>query len=361
MLRSVRFGLVAFSLASVVVALDLAACSGDSANAVGAAAAPDGSSPVPDSSAAVDGSSPEDAGVVPDAARPSGGCGGAAGYAIGTTITSITVGGRERSFRVHVPPGYDKNTPTPAVILLHGGGGSAQQLENGSSNMDPIADREGFVTVYPDGTGVIKTWNAGNCCGKAVADGIDDVAFVGALLDDLEAKLCIDARRVFATGMSNGAIMDHRLACELADRFAAIAPVSGTIGVPSCSPTSKVAVMEIHGTGDAHVPWDGGVGCGASDTTFASVPSTLEGWRTRNGCGAATAPYFQQGNGSCSAYQGCQAPVVLCTIDGGGHSWPGGDPKADAGAGCPGDGPQSESFIASEAMWSFFKANPKPL
>ncbi len=281
----------------------------------------------------------------------------AAGFPAGTTAGTVTVSGLVRTFRVHVPPSYVHGKATPVVLMLHGGGGSALQLETQSAKMDPIADRERFITVYPDGVGVVKTFNAGICCGKAASDDVDDVAFIGALLDQVEAKLCTDLRRVFASGMSNGALMSHRLACELSTRIAAIAPVAGTIGVPTCTPTRPVPIFEVHGSADSNVPYAGGVGCGPSaGVVFTSVPDTIEGWRTRDGCSATTLPGFEQGDGKCVAYQDCKSPVVLCTIDGGGHSWPGGEPKATAG--CATDGIQSTTFIASEAIWKFFAANP---
>ncbi len=334
-----------------------AACSSSSAS-------PNAAAPGDDASSAEDGSNPApptdastDRPVAPEGT--SAGCvAPAAGYPAGTTAATVTTAGGARTFRVHVPPSYVHGKAMPVVLMLHGGGGSALQFETQSAKMDPVADREGFITVYPDGVGVIKTFNAGNCCGKAVADKVDDVGFVAALLDHVEAKLCVDERRVFASGMSNGALMSHRLACELSSRIAAIAPVAGTMPIPTCEPARPVPVFEIHGTNDGHVPFAGGMGCGPSKgVDFTSVPVTIEGWRTRNGCEATTLPSFTQGDGTCAAYQGCKSPVVLCTIEGGGHSWPGGDPKV-AATDCPEDGFQSTTFLASEAIWKFFAANP---
>ena len=151
--------------------------------------------------------------------------------------------------------------------------------------------------------------------------------------------------------------MSHRLACELSGRIAAIAPVAGTMGVSSCQPTRPVAVMTVHGTEDAHVPLDGGVGCGPSGADFTSVPGTMAGWRARNGCEDSEAPYFSQGDGQCTEAGGCGAQTVLCLVEGGGHSWPGGVPGPDV-VNCPGDGPQSTTFPASEIIWAFFEANP---
>jgi polyhydroxybutyrate depolymerase len=293
-----------------------------------------------------------------DAARPSGACGAPSpAYPAGrTTVATLRHDAVERAFRVHVPPGYDGRSATPLVLVFHGGGGSAEQIELRSSRMNEIADREGFLAVYPDGTGTFRTWNAGGCCGSAVRERVDDVGFVGALIDHLEATLCVDADRVYATGMSNGAMLAHRLACELPDRFAAIAPVAGLEMAPSCPTSGRVAVMQIHGSADGFVPWEGGVGCGPSGVSYPSVPEVMSRWRTRNGCAETASPFAMEGDGTCTRYDDCDADVVLCRIEGGGHSWPGGAPDRDV-IPCPADGPQSTTFRASEQMWRFFQAH----
>ena len=294
----------------------------------------------------------------PDASTS--GCGTASTrYPAGTTtLGSLPHDGLERTFRVHVPPAHDGSAALPLVLVLHGGGGSGEQIELRSSGMSPIADREGFIAVYPDGTGRIRTWNGGGCCGSAVTDDVDDVGFVAALLDHLEAELCVDTARVYSTGMSNGAIMSHRLACELASRIAAIAPVAGTDMTASCAPSRPVPVMQIHGSDDGHVPWEGGLGCGPAGVPFTSVPETLARWQERNGCGAVLSRFFEQGDGHCEQSADCTgADVALCTIEGGGHSWPGGAPGRDL-VDCPADGAQSTTFIASEVIWDFFAAHP---
>lgn len=313
----------------------------------------------PDATSATDAfSSGTDGGVV-DAASPSA-CGAASStYPSGTTtVASITLDGEERSFRVHVPSSYDGSASVPLVLVLHGGGGSGEQIELRSSRMNAVADREGFVAVYPDGTGTIRTWNAGGCCGGAVRNDVDDVGFVRALLDHLESALCLDADRVFATGMSNGAMLSHRLACELSDRLAAVAPVAGVEMAPACPTNGRVALMQIHGSMDGHVPWEGGEGCGPAGVAFTSVPETMSRWRTRNGCEDTSTPFAMEGDGSCELYDACAADVVLCTIDGGSHSWPGGEPNMGV-VECPADGVQSTTFEASEHIWRFFEAHPR--
>lgn len=275
-------------------------------------------------------------------------------YGSGTTESSIQSGGLERTFRVHVPPGSAMDAGFPLVLVFHGGGGSGEQIELRSSRFSELADEEGFVAVYPDGTGTLKTWNGGGCCGAAVREDVDDVGFVRDLLDHLEESLCIDSSKVFATGMSNGGILSHRLACELSDRIAAIAPVAGTNMTDVCTPSSPVSVLQIHGSEDGHVPYEGGEGCGLAGVPFTSVPDTMEGWATRMGCDAEAAAGQVIGDGACRAWSGCEdAKVELCVIEGGGHSWPGGVQRSGV-IDCPSDGIQSTTFDASRVIWDFF-------
>lgn len=298
-----------------------------------------------------------DGGDVPS--DPSDGCDAEPTYPTGTSTDALTHDGLDRTFRVHVPPG-DDGRARPVVVMFHGGGGSGAQLENASSRMDVIADREGFVTVYPDGTGAIRTWNGDGCCGSAAASDVDDVGFVSALLDHLEATLCVDRRRIFAAGMSNGAILTHRLACSLADRLAAVAPVAGTDMTSTCTPTRPIPIMQIHGSDDGHVPWEGGLGCGPANVAFTSVPTTIARWQSRNGCASTSTRSLAEGDGFCERSDDCDADVVLCTVEGGGHSWPGGEPNVGV-IDCPEDGAQSTTFDASEVMYAFFAAHPRAL
>src|SRR5262249_33405984 len=160
---------------------------------------------------------------------------------------------------------------------------------------------------------------------------------------------CLDVDRIYATGMSNGGFMSHRLGCELANRIAAIAPVAGVLGV-ACSPSRPMPVMDFHGTADTLVPYNGG-----SQYGFASVPDTIAGWAQRNGCTDTPAVTFSKGDSSCQTYQKCQAgvTVTLCTVQDGGHTWPGGTPY-------PSLGKTTTDLSATDAMWEFFKQNPMP-
>lgn len=277
-------------------------------------------------------------------AKPSGGCAGA-GVSPGNVDWTIASGGRQRTARVHVPPGYDGTTPTPVLINFHGRNSNASQEEL-ISQTTPKADAARFVVVYP--TGVGATWNAGLCCGQAQTEDVDDVAFTRALVDELEAKLCVDKKRVFATGLSNGAFMVNRLACELADRIAAIGPVAGQLLSTTCNTSRPVPVIHFHGTADAIVSYDGQLG-------MPGVESSLKAWASRNGCSTTPKQTYASGDATCVSYDGCKAnaDVTLCTIAGGGHTWPG-------GLAVPGLGKTSQDIDATDAMWDFFVKHPMP-
>jgi polyhydroxybutyrate depolymerase len=169
---------------------------------------------------------------------------------------TIVVDGTSRSYFVHLPPGYNGHSLSPVVLVLHGATESAEGVEK-LSGMSAKADKENFMAVYPTGTGRLPTWNAGNCCGYAQQNQINDVAFFRALLNKIQQEYPVDGRRVFVTGISNGAMMSYRLACELSDKIAAVAPVERAQNVP-CHPVGPVSLIVFHGTGDHLVPFNGG-------------------------------------------------------------------------------------------------------
>jgi polyhydroxybutyrate depolymerase len=258
----------------------------------------------------------------------------------------LDFGGTTRSVKVHVPPTYDPAIATPVVLNFHGYTMNAQWQAD-MTRMDAKSDAAGFIAIHVDGTGSPRGFNAGDCCGSAVTDDVDDVGLVVAILDRLASDACLDTARVYSTGFSNGGFLSHRLACELADRIVAIAPVSGVMGMDTCTPSRPVPVMQIHGTDDLIVPYDGG---GLSG--FRSVDDTVADWAARNGCTGAPEQTYQQGDATCVTHTGCTggADVIRCTIDGGGHQWPGGE-------GFPGGGHLSTDLIATDAMWDFFASH----
>ena len=277
----------------------------------------------------------------------------------GDATRTLTLAGRERSYIVHIPSTYDPAQPMPVVLVFHGGGGNAENARM-MTGFDAIADAEGFIVVYPNGTGRrrdrLLTWNGGRCCGYALEQNVDDVGFVRALLADLGTVANVDARRIYATGMSNGAIMSYRLACELADVVAAIGPVAATQNLDACTPARPAPVLHVHGDADNHAPYAGGVGAESLvGIPFESVETTIEFWVRHNGC-TSTPQVTQNGSIRHTVYSGCQqnAAVELYTVVGGGHAWPGGQPGWKGG-----DVPTTE-LDASQVIWDFFTAHPQP-
>lgn len=275
---------------------------------------------------------------------------------------SVAVDGGGRTYLVHVPPQYDPALPMPVVLAFHGGGANAENMV-AFSGLDEKADEAGFIVVYPEGSGRLPrmlTFNAGNCCGHAAARSIDDVAFTRLVLDDLQRVANVDRRRVFATGMSNGAMMTYRLAAELSDRIAAIAPVAGPMGTPDCRPGRAVSVMHFHGDADEFAPFKGGRGRGPSGTDFYSVQHSIDAWVAANGCRPTpqtTRLPDRADDGTIvkqSRYDSGRdgAEVVLVVIEGGGHTWPGREPRMRA------LGVSTRDISANDMMWEFFRQHP---
>ncbi len=235
----------------------------------------------------------------------------------------IDFGGLPRTYVLHVPPGPVNGL----VINLHAGGhtGASQQA---LTHFDGIADAHGFVVAYPDG--IDFSWADGRGASVPDRQGVDDVGFISALVNQLVTQFNIDPNRVYATGLSAGAFMANRLACERADIFAAIAPVDGTLGTNyACAPSEPVAVMATHGTADPVVPFNGGPMLGrGGGSTVVPAPAMADVWRNLNACGAPTeVPLPDAGDGmrSFRSSSGCadDASVVFTRVDGGGHTWPG--------------------------------------
>ncbi len=281
----------------------------------------------------------------------------------GDHTRSLTADGRKRTYLVHVPKSYDGTKAYPAVLIYHGGGSNAEQMVR-FCGLNDKADTAGFIAVYPNGTGRLAkllTWNGGNCCGYAMRNKVDDVAFTRALLADLAKVGKIDPKRIYATGMSNGAIMAYRLASELSDRIAAIATVAGPMGTRTCRPKRPVPVIHFHGTADEFAPFKGGRGDrGLSGTDFYSVEHSLRAWIKANGCKETptTEELPDRAKDSTKVvrktYAGGKggAEVVLVEIEGGGHTWPGRVSLLKA------LGKATRNVSANDLMWQFFQKHP---
>ena len=259
----------------------------------------------------------------------------------------VEVDGVTRNYNLYVPAGYDGSSPTPLVFNFHGFGSNAAQ-QSFFSDFNVEADERGLIVAYPNG--IENSWNAGACCGDAPDAGVDEVAFVRAMLDALQQTTCIDASRVYATGMSNGGMLSHRLACEAADLITAVGPVAGALVLPvgECKPTRPIPVIHFHGTEDTVVPYPGnGLG-------FPDVVESLQGWADRNGCAGASSVTFEMDDVSCQTWDDCDddATVTLCTLDGFGHCWPG-QPF------CP-TGESSETIRANTMMLDLFEQHTLP-
>lgn len=272
---------------------------------------------------------------------------------------SITVDGRERKYLLNLPPDYYEGSEFSLVIAMHGGGGSAEQFESTCLLTDK-ANTAGFIVVYPDGvesTGPlgIRTWNAGACCGYAKNNGVDDVTFISSLIDKLLASYAIDSKKVYATGHSNGGMMSYRLGCELSEKIAAIAPNGSTMVVSQpCEPSRAVPVLHMHSVLDEHVPYNGGMGSGISNTYNPPLDSVFGVWASRNRC---SAPEITNHDGyQLTQWTDCSDAVSIYyyLTDDGGHSWPGGLPGSANGD------PAAESINANDLLWDFFQSHQLP-
>jgi polyhydroxybutyrate depolymerase len=264
-------------------------------------------------------------------------------------------GGLKRTYTLHVPPGQ----PVGLVLNLHGGGGTGAG-QQGLTNFDTVADADNLLVAYPDGYD--KSWADGRGASPADRRHIDDVGFLVALVTKLRNDFGVAPGRVFATGMSNGAFMSNRLACDRADVFAAIAPVAGTLGVGvACNPSRPVSVLDAHGTADPLVPFKGGEVRGRGGLSHSvSVTSMVDKWRTVDGCQgdpvAQELPDVKDGtrvlrldSTACAA----GTEVVFYQINSGGHTWPGGKQYLPR----PVIGPTTRSFDASSTIAGFFMAH----
>lgn len=303
---------------------------------------------VPDTAGGVDRSVGPEGAPSPDVAA--GSCQGMAGMKSGETTWKLKHDGVTRSFRVFIPPQYDGKKQLPVLLNFHGLSmtGSQQQLV---TSMNALAAKQGFVAVHPDGRGVPQSWNGGLCCSPASSLlKSKDVDFTRAMLDEMQAKLCLDASRVYATGISNGAYMAYRLACDLSDRITAIAPVAGLLLSSPCRPKRPLSVIHFHGTADLIVPYEGRKLVG-----WPSAKDSIQVWIKHNACPSQPKQVFNNGDTTCEEYGPCKGgtKVRLCVVKNGGHTWPGGTPL-------PGMGKTTKDINASAEIWKFFSPHRIP-
>ena len=274
---------------------------------------------------------------------------------VGKSSHTLTVDGRERTYLLYRPATAPRNAPL--VVVLHGAVGTGRQAEQ-AYGWDAEADKGGFVVAYPDG--VNRTWNASpDCCGVAARDNVDDVAFITRLV----AAVPADPDRVYATGISNGAMLTYRLACET-DIFAAIAPVAGTM-INDCPAPKPVSIIHIHGDKDPTIPYAGGPGRRSNDGTGRlpakidgpAVPALIDTWRRTDACAPPATRKTGVVTTSTATCPDGRA-VELITIAGAGHQWPGSRPAPVAQRLFHLD-PPSEALAATPAIWQFLNAHPK--
>ncbi len=282
----------------------------------------------------------------------------------------LRAGGFRRSYRVHVPRDYSPDRSWPLVVVIHGAFSSARKMEH-HSRFSELADREGFIALYPNGMGLfgyLRHWNAGHCCGKAAKDQVDDAGFVMAALEEVREEFNVDPRRIYAAGFSNGGMLVHRLGAEHARVWAALAPHAGAAGgrkdpgtpfwqVPA--PEASTSVIIVHGMRDEQVPFTGGPAGGKEGAReYLSAEASARFWARSNGCGDA--PEIQDirdGSVTLTTWKDCRdgTEVRLYALKEWGHVWPGplftmetleeGDPLLD--------------FDTAEITWEFFRTHPK--
>lgn len=271
---------------------------------------------------------------------------------------TIVAGGETRTYLLHVPASIKPGKAAPLVLVFHGGGGHARNMPR-FTRFDRLADEQGFIVAYPEGLN--KHWSDSRGLSSA-----DDVGFIRALIAELERSQNIDPKRVYATGISNGGFFSQRLACDLADKIAAVASVAATMPeslVPACHPARPVSVLFLQGTKDPLVPIDGGA-VARTHGRCVSLAAASSFWRNRDQTSStpATADLPDDAHDGTSVhrdvYRGGQqgTEVVVYTIEGGGHTWPGGTQYLPAFL----VGKASRNLDATQTIWDFFAKHSLP-
>jgi len=274
---------------------------------------------------------------------------------------SINSAGLQRTFVFHTPQGYKPNKLYPLLIALHGNLGTGINMAK-TTNFDAIADCEGFIVVYPDG--IDRSWNDGRRVTKAAKQSVDDVQFISDLIDHFQRNFSIDACRIYSVGMSNGAKMTYRVACELPNKISAAAAVAGSLPavvLNECASSQGLKLLIMHGTDDPIAPFKGGSSAiVGSRGVNLSIPKTVGFWAQKNNCQMLPRMSLIGRNPndgtsvSVANYFGCKPgkELIVYSINGGGHTWPGGDVLLPAKL----VGVTSNEISASEVIWNFFSS-----
>jgi polyhydroxybutyrate depolymerase len=264
----------------------------------------------------------------------------------GETNGTIVTSGETRKYLLYVPKTYDRSKPTPLVISMHGGAlRPAAEME--ISRWNDVADEHGFIVVYPSGSGIPRVWH----------NGPQDVRFISDLIDKLEAEYNIDPARIYADGMSVGGGMSFALSCRLSDRIAAIGAVAGAqayLTVDECGDSRPVPTVAFHGTADKFALYQGG-SSPIAPGTFPNIPDWTARVARRNQCKGDPSDTRISPSVRRLAYTNCaeNADVVLYSVEGGGHTWPGGKPLPEWIV-----GRTTREINASSVMWEFFVQHP---
>ena len=303
------------------------------------------------------------------------GCAGSASpdapLAPGDHVRELAHDGRGRSYVLHVPPARAPG-PRPLLLAFHGGGGNGPGFQR-YAGLDPLADRDGWLVAYPNGTnrlfdGRLLTWNAGGCCGFASDHGVDDVGFALALIDDVARRAAVDRARVYATGHSTGAMMAYRIAAEQPARIAAIAPVAGAMALDAFAPSRPVPVLHIHSVDDPLALYAGGLTESLGrEIRHRAVEAELGRWRSADRCPPEPSVLDRRRRpardgavhtATLLAWAPCAggSEVRLWKLTGGGHGWPGSDPVLSERR----MGPRTDVISAAEEAWAFLSRFPQP-
>jgi polyhydroxybutyrate depolymerase len=268
------------------------------------------------------------------------------------TNGTITSSGEKRAYLLHVPESYDPNVSTPLVISIHGyAEWPAHQME--LSRWNVLADRDGFIVVFPSGTRFPLRWRTSGAPGSDT-DPMLDVTFISDLIDQLERAYNIDPNRIYVNGLSNGGGMSFILSCTLSERIAAVGMVSGAYLYPweECNPSRLVPTIVFHGTADPIVPFQGGPSR-AFELPFPNIPEWIDALANHNQCADNALDLPPSGEVRGVKFTNCDADVVFYTVAGGGHAWPGGDAMPE-----PIVGYTSQDIDATHIMWEFFQQHP---